>query len=89
MSARKVAQAVKQLCVVTIGYQTLIVPASKGMALVELLQHSVTAEPKFSGLRDTYTVGQQPRVELALIKPEQLEAPAPTTVPRRPLQLEG
>lgn len=92
MSGRSVATPAKQACVVTIGYQTLVLPANKGMALVELLQHAVTAEPKFMSLRDTYTVGEQPRVELSLVKPEQLIFPDGSKVPpvpAKPLRLKG
>ena len=92
MSSRSVASPAKQMCVVTVGFQSLALPANKGMALVELLQHSVLVEREFMGMRDVYIVGEQPRVELSLVKPDQLQFPAGTSMPAapaRPLRLKG
>ena len=79
---RKAAAPARQMCAVTIGFQTLVLPASKGMALVDLLQHAVLVEREFMKLADVYEVQDQPRVELALIKPEQLRFPAGTETPQ-------
>ncbi|CAM5521982.1 hypothetical protein [Eoetvoesiella caeni] len=65
-----------QLCHVTVGYQNLLLPADKGMRLLELLQHSVECTIDFEGRGMTYCAGKQPRVEFSLIQPDQVRAPA-------------
>lgn len=92
MSARSVTTPAKQACVVTVGFQSYVLPANKGMELVALLQHAVTCEREFMGTRDIYTVGDQPRVDLSLVKPDQLVFPQGAATPAAttgPLRLRG
>lgn len=62
------------MCCVSIGYRDLIMPADKGMKLVELLQHAVECERGYER-PEVYTVGEQPHVQLTMIKPRQIRAP--------------
>lgn len=61
------------MCCVTIGYREYILPADKGMKLVELLQSAFETEKKYEGRGYSYYVGDQPEVELALVKASQLK----------------
>jgi len=61
------------MCCVTIGYKEYLLPADKGMKLVELLQSAFETEKKYESRGYTYYVGDQPEVELALVKASQLK----------------
>jgi len=77
-----------QMCHVTVGYQNLLMPADKGMRLLELLQHSIECEIDFVGRGVVYQAGKQPRVEFSLIQPDQVRAPAggwDSAAPGKPL----
>lgn len=82
-----------QMCCVEVGYQRLLMPADKGMKLVELLLHAITSERTYERDEFEYRAGQQPEVSLTLIKPSQVHfpegRPEPLTKPtkQRPLLL--
>lgn len=65
----------KPMCCVMVGYQALLMPADKGMKLVELLQYAVECEHGWGDRDHTYTVGEQPRVEYRMVKPGQIRSP--------------
>lgn len=69
-----------QMAFVGIGYRAeLLLPADKAMKLVELLQHSVTCSDEFDTLLGrSFRVGNQPDVELVLLKPGQVVYPPGT-----------
>lgn len=63
------------LCCVSIGYQALLMPADKGMKLVELLQGAVECDRRYEGHGPTYYLREQPDVEYVAVKPQQVRAP--------------
>lgn len=65
-----------QLCCVQIGYSSYLMPADKGMKVVELLQSAVDCKKDYAERGYVYTVGTQPEVELALVRSDQVRAPA-------------
>lgn len=76
-----------QMAFVRIGYSAeLLLPADKAMKLVEILQHAVTCDDRsFSGgaLSRSYLVGEQPEVELVMVKANQIQF-RPGTTPEPP-----
>lgn len=65
--------APKPMCAVTIGFETYLMPADAGMKVVQLMQQAVTAEREF--IRETYCVGDTPRVEYVAVKQSQIKMP--------------
>lgn len=63
------------MCCVSIGYQQFLLPSDKGMKLVELLQSAFHVEQIYSasGHGYVYHVGDQPGVELALVRASQIK----------------
>lgn len=68
------ATPTKSMCVVTIGHMTLLMQADKGMALLALMQHAVECKTGYAW-PETYAVGEQPRIELCMVKPGQIRVP--------------
>lgn len=60
------------MCCVTISYSHYIMPADKGMKLVELLQTAFEADKNYDDRGYVYGVSEQPQVEFALVKPSQI-----------------
>lgn len=60
------------MCCVSINYSYYIMPADKGMKLVELLQTAFKTNKDYGDLGYVYGVGEQPEVEFALVKPSQI-----------------
>jgi hypothetical protein len=52
------AAAPKPLCCVSIGYQDLLMPATEGMKLVELLRHAVECNRSYDR-RETFVVSEK------------------------------
>lgn len=81
------------MCVVRIGFECLLLPASKGLRVVELLQGAIELERLYEQRIDAYTVKEEVPVEYQSIKASQLRArqTTPTEPPaqRGPLLLEG
>lgn len=84
-----------QMASLSIGYQSLLLPADKAMKVVEALQHAVQAEIEFKGHKYHYQVQEEPlRVEFALVSQSQITMPhgepypapavKPTLPPARP-----
>lgn len=71
------------MCCVTVEFSSYLMPADKGMKLVELLQHAYACRVDF-GDRD-YTFQpepQQPRVEFKLVRANQVLPPAAPDKPK-------
>ena len=60
------------MCCVSIDFSYYIMPADKGMKLVELLQSAFQANKNFADRGYVYSVAEQPEVEFALVKPSQI-----------------
>lgn len=61
------------MCCVTIGHQDFLLPADKGMKLVEIMQSAFSAEKRYGDRAYAYYLGDQPAVELALVRESQLK----------------
>lgn len=73
-----------QICCVTIGYRTYLLPIDKGMKLVELMASALECSEQYAGGRMTYTPGEAPRVEFTTVKPDQITTPlAPAPIGKR------
>lgn len=81
------------MCVVAIGFNCLLLPASKGMRVVELLQGAIEVDRRFESRADTYTVNDEVHVEYQSVKASQLRAreatPRDPPAQRGPLLLGG
>lgn len=62
------------MCCVSINHDNYLMPADKGMKLVELMQSAFEAEKSYGDRNYTYEIGEQPSVELSLVKPSQIKA---------------
>lgn len=67
-----VAKKPVPMCCVSIDYRNYIMPADKGMKLVELLQTAFESDKNFADSGYVYSVGEQPEVAFALVKPSQI-----------------
>ncbi len=65
-----------QMCCVSVGYSTYLMPADKGMKMVELLQSAFECKKDYADGRYAYVIGSQPEVELALVKKDQVRGAA-------------
>lgn len=61
VSKPRTASAPKPMCVVSVDFQYLMLPADKGMKLVELLQSAVRVEPEYRDRDYSYQVGDHSR----------------------------
>lgn len=65
------------MCCVNVGYYRLLMPADKGMRMVELLQSAVECQMDYqTGAGDIYYVQEQPHVSLTMVKPSQVRQAA-------------
>jgi len=79
------------MCVVKIGFESYLMPSTKGLKLVELVQGAVRVEYDYQGRSNAYIVGDEVSVEYQSIKASQLRArptDAPPAAPRGPLLIE-
>ena len=88
MAARKTT---RDMCVVTIGFQHLLLPADSGLKVIALLRDALEVERDYgSDHREKFIVGERPRCELQMISPrdvrEKVDEPPPR-MPRKPLLL--
>lgn len=60
------------MCAVSIDYATYLLPADKGMRLVDLMKDAVKCRDGFPGARSYCVSGDQPELSMAIIKPSQL-----------------
>lgn len=64
------------MCCVTIDFRTYLLPADKGMKLVELLQSAFECEKLYEDRGYAYQVGVQPeRVSLEIVRAGQIRQP--------------
>ena len=61
------------MCCVTIGHQDFILPADKGMKLVEIMQSAFDTQKNYGDRAYSYHIGDQPQVELALVRAAQIK----------------
>ena len=61
------------MCCVTINYVAFLMPADKGMKLVELLQSAFDAHKDYRDRGYIYQIGEQPSVEFCLVRASQLK----------------
>lgn len=62
------------MCCVTIGFDDYLLPAAQGMKLVEIMASAFSVDKQYGGAgRYNYFVGEQPNVELTLVKPAQIK----------------
>lgn len=64
---------------VRIGFQDLLMPSDKAMKVMELLQSAFECNREYGDRDYQYHVGDQPRLELCLVKPNQIVAPTKAT----------
>jgi hypothetical protein len=79
-----VAPAVKKtvpMCCVTIGYTNYLLPADKGMKVVELMQSAFECNERFGAGDSQYEIREQPRVGLEIVRPNQIVQPRPAPAP--------
>lgn len=60
------------MCCVSIGHSDYLMPADKGMKLVDLLQSAFATRKDFGDRNYFYVIGDQPEVEFALVRPSQI-----------------
>ncbi|HEY4294538.1 hypothetical protein [Luteibacter sp.] len=78
------------LCVITIGFQTFLMPVTAGMKLVQLLGQAIECEEFYAGTYERrYTAGKQVDVHLATVRDDQVRLPDPEPKQRKVLRLEG
>lgn len=61
------------MCCVTIGHRDYLLPADKGMKLIALLQSAFETDKRYGDRGYVYHLGDQPEVELALVRASQLK----------------
>lgn len=64
---------------VRIEFIELLMPADKAMKVVELLQSAFVCNREYGERNYKYHIGDQPAVDLSLVKPGQIVAPAKAT----------
>jgi hypothetical protein len=69
-----------QLCCISIGYQDLLMPADKGMKVLELLQSAVSCKRTYEA-GYAYTAEDQPTLGLELVKASQVRMPEGSIAP--------
>lgn len=74
MSRTPATKKAVAMCCVSINYRDYLLPADKGMKLVELLQSAFETEKEYVERGYTYAIGDQPNVEFCLVKASQIKA---------------
>jgi len=64
------------MCVVRIGYREYLLPASGGMKLVELMTNAVECE-QTGYSPPQFVIGEQPEVQLKMVKPQHIRQREP------------
>jgi len=72
--AKPVAKPGQQLCCLTIGFSSYLMTPEKGMKVIQLMQESIECERDL--VRQSpewqYQLRDRPRLELTIVKPEQV-----------------
>lgn len=63
------------MCRVTIGYQDFLMPADKGMRVLEAMQHAIGCDRDYIGHDEQFIAKEQPRVEFSLVRADQIRMP--------------
>jgi hypothetical protein len=77
------------MCCVRIGYQEFLMPADKGMKVVELMTSAVDCDKQYLERGYSYTLRDQPDVSFNLVKPDQIRLPQATAPIQAPTLLIG
>lgn len=67
------------MCCVTIAHNDYLLPADKGMKLVELMQSAFETRKDWGDRSYSYHIGEQPNVEFCLVKASQVKSKAANT----------
>lgn len=78
------AAQTKQLCIVSLGYQRLLLPQAQALKLLEIASKALTLEADFDTGRMLYRAGMPLEVEVTTVRAEQLIMPAADMVPAKP-----
>lgn len=78
--SRAPAKPVQMACL-TIGHYDYLLPADKAMKVAELMQHAFDCDKSYEDRGYVYTPTDQPRVEFALVRANQVRAPKSPTMP--------
>lgn len=60
------------MCCVTIGYDDYLLPADKGMRLVDLMQHAVRCDRQYAEGKIWIIDADQPEISMTIVKPSQV-----------------
>lgn len=64
------------MCCVTIGYQDFLMPADKGMRVLEAMQHAIGCERNYDRVDgEAFYASEAPSVKYALVRAEQIRMP--------------
>ena len=80
----RVTKRAVSMCCIRIGYQHYLMPADKGLKVIDLLQAAFECREEYGERNYLYYPQEgQPQVELKLVRQEQLRAPMPEVQPQR------
>jgi len=78
------ASQAKQYCIVTLGYQRLLLPKAQALKLMDLASTAMTVDYDYSGDGIRYRVEAPLEVEVTTVRPGQVVMPAAEMNPTRP-----
>ena len=80
------ARQTAQYCIVTIGYQRLLLPQAQGLKLMEITSKALECSHEYDSTkgRYLYRVGDPLEIEVTTVREEQLIMPAAEMVPAKP-----
>lgn len=78
------ARQAAQYCIVTIGYQRLLVPQAQALKLMDIASKAMEVEYDHYSEGHRYRVGKPLEVEVATVRAEQLIMPDAEMVPAKP-----
>ena len=81
--SRATTKPAPQMAYITIGHSDFLLDASKAMKVAELMQHAFDCDKSYEDRGYVYTPTDQPRVEFALVRANQVRAPKPPTMPSK------
>lgn len=74
----------QQLCVVTLGYQSFLLPQADALKLIDIMSRAARVESEYGHGGYRYTVGEAPDAELTVVRPSQLVMPQAESAPSTP-----
>lgn len=64
------------MCCVTIGYQDFLMPADKGMRVLEAMQHAIGCQRNYDAIDgEAFYASEAPSVKYALVRAQQIHMP--------------